>query len=343
VISLAHLVGAILKDISQARMGSDAYSRDISRYYEQDPLLRGFSVPRADIESVELDLKFAFKSAKLTDARDMDSADRLRSLIDEYKLRTARRAVDLATVELHNLQQEVQDEQRAQQQGAAPGEPAEPVTARKPEPKDSKSQTKLELLLYELQQLKEEMAAEEKKGKAKAAAVTEADGEPPLGVLWQDVVTLLEGEGIQLASDAVRSLLEQFAANLESDKKHNVTAEQLAATLYRRLEDKLLKNAEVDAFLKKLGVKRERLISEYQQIMRPELTAMLGRFIEALKVLLEEDDDCEVEVLFTAEQLSTVPESAISSIKLRSTLRNYKWNEEQDEVTNQVVRQLLPE
>jgi hypothetical protein len=341
MISLAHLVGAILKDISQARMGSDAYSRDISRYYEQDPLLRGFSVPRADIESVELDIKFAFKSAKLTDARDMDSADRLRSLIDEYKLRTARRAVDLATVELHNLQQEVQEEQRARQGAAA--ETAEPGPGRKPETKeDGNSQAKLELLLYELQQLKEEMAAEEKKGKAKAAGL-ESDGEPPLSTLWQDVVALLEGEGLKQASDAVRGLLEQYATNLESDKKHNVTAEQLASTLYRRLEEKLLKNAEVDAFLKKLGVGREQLLAEYQKLMKPELTTMLSRFIEALKVLLEEDDDCEVEVLFTAEQLATVPEAAISSIKLRSTLRNYKWNEEQDEVTNQVVRQLLPE
>lgn len=55
---LQQIVGAILRDIAQARFSSDVYSRELSRYYEQDPLLRRFPVPRTEISEVDLDLKF---------------------------------------------------------------------------------------------------------------------------------------------------------------------------------------------------------------------------------------------------------------------------------------------
>ena len=56
---LQQIVGAILRDLAKARFSSDIYSRSIARYYENDLLLRRFSVPRADIEEVEVDLKFS--------------------------------------------------------------------------------------------------------------------------------------------------------------------------------------------------------------------------------------------------------------------------------------------
>ncbi len=56
---LNQILGALLRDIAQARFSSDLYSKNISRYYEQNSLLRRFPVPRAEIEEVEIDLKFA--------------------------------------------------------------------------------------------------------------------------------------------------------------------------------------------------------------------------------------------------------------------------------------------
>lgn len=56
---LQQVVGAILRDLAKARFGSDLYSRSIARYYENDYLLRKFPVPRADVEEVEIDLKFS--------------------------------------------------------------------------------------------------------------------------------------------------------------------------------------------------------------------------------------------------------------------------------------------
>ncbi|MEQ8355343.1 MAG: hypothetical protein RH942_07390 [Kiloniellaceae bacterium] len=56
---LQQVVGAILRDMAKARFSADLYSRSIARYYENDYLLRRFPVPRADIEEMELDLKFS--------------------------------------------------------------------------------------------------------------------------------------------------------------------------------------------------------------------------------------------------------------------------------------------
>ncbi len=56
---LNQIIGALLRDVAQARFSSDLYSRNISRYYEQNSLLRRFPVPRAEIEEIEFEIKFA--------------------------------------------------------------------------------------------------------------------------------------------------------------------------------------------------------------------------------------------------------------------------------------------
>jgi hypothetical protein len=66
---LSHIIGAILRDIAQARFAADVHSRDISRYYEQDALLRRFPIPRADIGEVEIALKFAIGTVSADPAR----------------------------------------------------------------------------------------------------------------------------------------------------------------------------------------------------------------------------------------------------------------------------------
>ena len=56
---LHQILGAILRDLAKARFSADLYSRSIARYYEANDLLRKFPVPRADVDEVEIDLKFS--------------------------------------------------------------------------------------------------------------------------------------------------------------------------------------------------------------------------------------------------------------------------------------------
>ena len=67
---LQHFLGSIFRDIAQARFTSDIYSRNISKYYEQDPLLRRFPTPRTDVDEVEVDLKFVLSGLEQTAAQD---------------------------------------------------------------------------------------------------------------------------------------------------------------------------------------------------------------------------------------------------------------------------------
>ena len=67
---LQQLVGAILRDLAKARFSADLYSRSISRYYENDYLLRRFPVPRADVEEVEIDLRFSIASVPESEANN---------------------------------------------------------------------------------------------------------------------------------------------------------------------------------------------------------------------------------------------------------------------------------
>lgn len=67
---LHHIIGSILRDISQARASSDIYSRNLSKYYEQDPLLRRFPAPRTDIDEIEVDLKFAISGLEVNPSQE---------------------------------------------------------------------------------------------------------------------------------------------------------------------------------------------------------------------------------------------------------------------------------
>lgn len=66
---LHSVIGAILRDIAQARVTSDIYSREVSQYYEKDSLLRLFPVPRSEIREVEFELRFAISGVDVDPGR----------------------------------------------------------------------------------------------------------------------------------------------------------------------------------------------------------------------------------------------------------------------------------
>ncbi|MEM7370220.1 MAG: hypothetical protein AAF587_16550 [Bacteroidota bacterium] len=62
---LDQVIGAILKDITQARVEADVFAIEASRQYHAHPLLQHFPVPRIDIQEAEIELKFAIAEARL--------------------------------------------------------------------------------------------------------------------------------------------------------------------------------------------------------------------------------------------------------------------------------------
>ncbi|MDX2361877.1 MAG: hypothetical protein QNK23_13795 [Crocinitomicaceae bacterium] len=81
---LHNIVGAILRDIAQARVTSDLYSREVSRYYEEDSLLRLFPIPRTEIKEVEIDLLFGIKEVKKDQNREQDKLVYVSRILERY-------------------------------------------------------------------------------------------------------------------------------------------------------------------------------------------------------------------------------------------------------------------
>jgi len=81
---LYQVVGTILRDIAQARAISDLYSRDISRFYEADPVLRRFPVPRAEISEASFSIPFLIDEVKVDTHRRNARNARLSQVFENY-------------------------------------------------------------------------------------------------------------------------------------------------------------------------------------------------------------------------------------------------------------------
>src|SRR5436305_6487719 len=87
---LYQVVGAILRDVSQARFMSDLYSRQISFSYENDSLLRRFPVPRGEIEEVEFNLPFVIKDVSVDESRHQSRNAAIGRVFDDFSVRIVR-------------------------------------------------------------------------------------------------------------------------------------------------------------------------------------------------------------------------------------------------------------
>lgn len=86
---LYQVVGSVLRDIANARFISDLYSRNLSRYYERDALLRSFPVPRAEISEAEVGIKFVFSSVLLAEDRHDTHHFLLSAIFENYSHKIA--------------------------------------------------------------------------------------------------------------------------------------------------------------------------------------------------------------------------------------------------------------
>lgn len=81
---LHDIMGAILRDLAQARVTSDLYSREISKHYEKDSLLRLFPIPRTEINDVEIELKFAINEIELDESRNDNRNAQIDSTVEKF-------------------------------------------------------------------------------------------------------------------------------------------------------------------------------------------------------------------------------------------------------------------
>ena len=100
---LHHIIGSILRDISQARATSDIYSRNLSKYYEQDPLLRRFPTPRTDIDEIEIDLKFAISGVEINPSQEENREAMAATIFVKYSEHITQAFFDAILISLDKL------------------------------------------------------------------------------------------------------------------------------------------------------------------------------------------------------------------------------------------------
>jgi hypothetical protein len=81
---LNDIIGAILRDVSEAQDTANRYSTDLASQYKQHPLLSVMSVPNALVSGVELELKYAIQSVTDEGQRLEQRRRRLFEAIEYY-------------------------------------------------------------------------------------------------------------------------------------------------------------------------------------------------------------------------------------------------------------------
>ncbi len=281
---LHHVIGAILRDIAQARVTSDLYTRDVSRYYEQDSLLRIFPVPRSEISEVNIDLRFAISRIEPDPDRTTEKNAKTAGIMEPYSERLVNSIFDGLT--------------------STPTAEKGIITVPPPAP----------------------------------APIPTPPTPPPPEIVWLDVINYTFSPDFRSAlRTKIVDCFESSVYGLIDPQNNLLDVEALLDLLKDVVDASIYQKAEIAAFMKD---------SDFSGPIKTAVTTRMKSDLESMRVEIEfvrrAAEDYIVEVDVTSDKLQEVPEAALSSIKLTTSMRNYTWSqvEQKDE---RIIRRLIPE
>jgi len=268
---LYQLVGAVLRDVAQARFNSDVFSRQISFVYEADSLLRRFPVPRVDIDEAEITLHFAIEAVELDPQRSSQRNAAIGSFFDQYSVSIVRQSIEQVRRVIQGIRASDLDD-------------------------------------------------------AKKAALATFENR------------LLSEENLELLK--VR-LLQYFNENIDRiiDGDCILNEETVIAHLGEFIDTSILNQPEVE---KVIGL----FAGDWEQVagnVRQGYQEQVHQLKVAIEKLRDKYPDYKITINPTAAAL-TAPGMPISSVKIKSKVRNYKWTKvDVDDADLRNVRTLNPE
>jgi len=270
---LYQVIGAILSDITHARFTSDLCSRSISRYYEQDSLLRRFPVPRAEITELEIDLSFAL-SRVVVDSGRHDARDaRISTILENYSSAILRGA-------LNKLKE------RADKLSEHPS-----LT---PDQRDAVVAFDAKFLSSEYRDLLRSRL---------------------LRYFEDNQAKLIDANG-RFDVDTALGALKQYTIGLAEE------------------------TPEIKRLLEILKVEVQRAWDDILGDVKTRLQSMHSEIQEAFISTQEYKVDIEVD----ASRLAQLPQPTLSSVKIKSVVRNYTWSKvDTDPKDLRAIRRLVPE
>ena len=265
---LQHVVGAILRDIARSRVTADVFSRNVSKYYEKDSLLRTFPIPRAEISEVNIDLRFAIIDAVMEDHPIFAGAGKI--------------IEDASSDIVNEVFEKLRDAEDAEAWRESLG--------------------KLEMQIRP--------------------------------VLLTDLIELLEDPEFVLSS----------AGEDVGEKPENVS--QLIETVDTLLETSVYQRINTETTAEHKKSFRGIFVSSGEMRKRglrwdisDSLRTRLAQMALDLKV---RGQSYRLLVGVTSHELQSIPEAAISSVRITTVMRNYVWSQV-EEREGEAVRRLIPE
>ena len=268
---LYQLVGAVLRDVAQARFNSDVFSRQISFVYEADSLLRRFPVPRVDIDEAEITLHFAIEAVELDPQRSSQRNAAIGSFFDQYSVSIVRQSIEQVRRVIQGIRASDLDD-------------------------------------------------------AKKAALATFENR----LLSEENRELLKGR-----------LLQYFNENIDRiiDGDCILNEETVIAHLGEFIDTSILNQPEVE---KVIGL----FAGDWEQVagnVRQGYQEQVHQLKVAIEKLRDKYPDYKITINPTAAAL-TAPGMPISSVKIKSKVRNYKWTKvDVDDADLRNVRTLNPE
>lgn len=279
---LHQVIGSILRDITQARITSDIYSRNLSKLYEQDPLLRRFPAPRSEIDEVEIDLKFAISGIAYNPSQDENREAMAANIFIKY---------------------------------------AEQIT-----------QSFFDGLIHCLGKLDKE----QKIGAIGSKTLGKIHGFEHRIYLKQDILLyFLRHKG--------RLLKKIKDGSARKDIKNNILSKRFKKIYKTELTEQELEEAVKYLFQESMLTKQDlKMIAQrvFKESVDDALKKAFQEMKKPLQYVWEEKGDQKLTVEVTADKLQETPESAISTVKIKSRIQNYIWNKVEHE--GKKWRELIP-
>jgi hypothetical protein len=269
---LHQVIGSILRDITQARITSDIYSRNLSKYYEQDPLLRRFPTPRSEIDEVEIDLKFAISGIDYNPSQDENREAMAANIFIKYADQIAQAFFDGLIDHLAKREKEAKLE-------------IDPGTQRKIYGFEQRIYLMQDILLYFLRH-KGRLSKEIKDGSAR-----------------------------KYIKNSILS------KRFKKIYKAQLTEKDLEKTIKYLFQDSMLTPEDLK------DIKN----CVFKESMDDALKKALLEMKKPLQYVWEDKGDQKITVEVTADKLQETPETAISTIKIKSRIQNYVWTKVEHE------------
>jgi hypothetical protein len=356
VAELNDVLGAILRDVAQARVISDLYSRNVSLEYRQDEVLSGFPVPRVEVTEASIDLKFAVNKIE---QKESDPVKIIATHVGPYAGRLGRELYaeliesnprgDRIEAVLNEKGLDFEVALRTIGERTILDNPSDlrAALAGKPEALIRKLQAEASGLVLGDDDVKELLTRGTRLTDVRERV--SVDAAAVVGALAREILTAAAGRlGARVYEDVVvanprREEMLRIAAerNLALDTVLRETAErvilenpdalkvalegqpdELVEMLEREVTNSLLETDEI-----KTAFTRRTRVTDIRTRVATTVASSLADFAKSLGAALDADErqGLAVDVAVTAQELGSVPETVVSQIRVISSIRNYEW------------------